>query len=50
MNGAADYWPFLRTTQLTLLQSARKDSVSLPLHPNLRQSDITGGVNFGIIM
>ena len=25
-----------------LLQSARKDSVSLPLHPNLRQSEIIG--------
>ena len=33
-----------------LLQSARKDSVSLHLHPNLRQSDIIGGGDFGIIM
>ena len=35
-----------------LLQSARirKDRVSLHLHPNLRQSDIIGGVNIGIIL
>ena len=49
MKGAADYWPPLRTTYGTI-QSARKDSVSLPLHPNLRQSDIIGGENIGIIL
>ena len=33
-----------------LRQSARKHSVSYPLHPNMRQSDILGGGNFRIIM
>ena len=41
MKGAADYWPLLRTYYL--LRSARKDSVSLPLHPNLHESDIIEG-------
>ena len=46
MKGAAKYWPFLRTTYYSLLGR----TVSLPLHPNLRQSDIIGGVNIGIIL
>ena len=48
MKGAADYWPFLRTSYYSLLGS--RYSVSLPLHPNLRQSDIIGGVKTGIIL
>ena len=32
-----------------LLQSSRKHSVRIPLHPNLRQSHITGGGNIGYV-
>ena len=46
MKGAADYWPFLRTTYYSLLEAQYES----PLHPNLRQSDIIGGGNIGIIM
>ena len=40
---AADYWPYLRTTE-TVCQEAH------PLHHNMRQSDTIGGGNIGIIM
>ena len=40
MKGAADNWPFLRITFYSLLGNTQ---CSLPLFPNLRQSDITGG-------
>ena len=46
MKGAADYWPLLRTTYYSLLG---RTVLSLPLYPNLHQSDIIGGGKIGII-